>query len=567
MTLVRANPIGWGLFELLTSSQINQIDSQLPFAVDGRGGTYASTDELELDGSAVSATDKATLRLLGTVNGSALFVQSSSSTAYAVQIHRNDPTANFAALLVSGGDADVAGEADNAMQVSGSDNAGGDGGDAIFLVGGDTTFVDAQGGSGMSVTGGSALDTGYGGYGLIASAGFTEASAITSSQRFGVAGALVTGGTINAGNAADTGGEGVRAHGGSALTLGRGGLGLLARGGYGPSVSETGSDVGTGALGMGTIGVWGIGGSRDANYRPPDAEFVQNARAGVRAMAKGAGKAFLSEFSGITGDSDSELNAFYLVGTYAPNSSREVISVQANAANSVATTTYITGIRLRANSNVKNFQPAVMQARQQAAMLLSTSPGSGNTNQHLHIAMTSPLVFPTQSAEGEMGYLQSGLISGLIGGALFVNNGVGIVDRVVTSLDSGAVYSSCRITTNGSGGYNITNRYNAPSGEVDGPGGAYQLRVFFDTFDNQPTDLSLVAVACSNKLSGLGGSHKTGFCAAALLDGGVGVAIMMWDQDGVSVDFTTAQVDISVIVTANYTGLRPAQRPTYKRFV
>jgi len=50
MTLARANPLGWAYNEELTSAQMNALDSQLPYALDGgAGGIYAPTDYIEID--------------------------------------------------------------------------------------------------------------------------------------------------------------------------------------------------------------------------------------------------------------------------------------------------------------------------------------------------------------------------------------------------------------------------------------------------------------------------------------------------------------------------------------
>ena len=38
MTFPRTNPLGWALFELLTSAQMNQLDIQQTFAMDGLNG-------------------------------------------------------------------------------------------------------------------------------------------------------------------------------------------------------------------------------------------------------------------------------------------------------------------------------------------------------------------------------------------------------------------------------------------------------------------------------------------------------------------------------------------------
>ncbi len=66
MTLVRANPLGWALFEILLSAQMNLIDSQLPSAVDGSGGgLYQLTD-------AGAPTNPGTITLTGAAFSTAI---------------------------------------------------------------------------------------------------------------------------------------------------------------------------------------------------------------------------------------------------------------------------------------------------------------------------------------------------------------------------------------------------------------------------------------------------------------------------------------------------------------
>lgn len=55
MTFSRVNPIGWGNGEVLTSTQMNDLDTNVTKAVDGAaGGTYTLSAPLALNGSNVS---------------------------------------------------------------------------------------------------------------------------------------------------------------------------------------------------------------------------------------------------------------------------------------------------------------------------------------------------------------------------------------------------------------------------------------------------------------------------------------------------------------------------------
>jgi hypothetical protein len=57
MTLVNPKPLGWAFGEILTSSQMNSIATQLPYALDGlNGGTYTLTSPLAIGGSGVTVS-------------------------------------------------------------------------------------------------------------------------------------------------------------------------------------------------------------------------------------------------------------------------------------------------------------------------------------------------------------------------------------------------------------------------------------------------------------------------------------------------------------------------------
>ena len=58
--LSRANALNWGFNEKLTSAQINAIDSQLPYAIDGNaGGLYAPSSVISIGGSGIQITGPA----------------------------------------------------------------------------------------------------------------------------------------------------------------------------------------------------------------------------------------------------------------------------------------------------------------------------------------------------------------------------------------------------------------------------------------------------------------------------------------------------------------------------
>lgn len=57
MTLVRSKPSGYGFHDKLTNIQMELVDSQLPYALDGHaGGTYAPTDPITVGGDGMVLT-------------------------------------------------------------------------------------------------------------------------------------------------------------------------------------------------------------------------------------------------------------------------------------------------------------------------------------------------------------------------------------------------------------------------------------------------------------------------------------------------------------------------------
>lgn len=54
MTFSRVNPLGWALFEELTSAQMNQLDLNMVDAIDSNGGTYNLGGPLTLSGDEVT---------------------------------------------------------------------------------------------------------------------------------------------------------------------------------------------------------------------------------------------------------------------------------------------------------------------------------------------------------------------------------------------------------------------------------------------------------------------------------------------------------------------------------
>ena len=224
MTFIRANLLGWAPFELLLSTQMNVIDGQMPFALDGAaGGIYESTGILDyrnaviIDGDGVTKVDP--------VTDSILELKSPSATS---------ASGLQAALLIRAADNVGAGIAAAGIDVDGGDNTTGPGGLGIRVDGGNTSSGPA--GPGIDVSGGFASSTGQSGTAIKADGG--------DGGDLGGHGIEVDGGSGDI-----TGGHGIIATGGVA----EGGTGLPGDGGqFTGGVQETaGFDAGRGIVVVG----------------------------------------------------------------------------------------------------------------------------------------------------------------------------------------------------------------------------------------------------------------------------------------------------------------------------
>lgn len=250
MTFVRANALGWAPFELLLSTQMNTIDSQIPFALDGNaGGIYESSGILEyrnamiLSGNGVTPVDGLTMML--DVIGSLTFNNASTAeVAFQLTGHANlgagssgnaaEFTAGAATTgsgglgLISTGGLTTAGtsSAGTAIRGTGGNSFGGQGGTGGDFRGGDSASGVAVAGLGMQVDGGEQSGSGTAG-----------------------AGGDFRGG-VQSGGGADTGGIGLNMIGGPAdLTLGTGGAGAVITGGSG-SIGGVGMTITGGGNGI-----------------------------------------------------------------------------------------------------------------------------------------------------------------------------------------------------------------------------------------------------------------------------------------------------------------------------
>lgn len=290
MTLVRANPAGWALFELLTSGQMNIIDSQMPSALDGTdGGTYVPTASIIIDaalssgpGLDVRAGPEVGLHTLS--EGSAGIHAEVGASPFAEAIHvqvdagstgiQVDGTADATGIVVAPGPIAKADPPVDAVSVTGIGNttASEDGGVGLRVVGGGT---DSQtGGRAIFATGGATVSGGAGaatgGDGILSFGGAGISTGGKGGNFFGGTGA--TGGVgVDGTGAAGSSAAGVAANGGSGGGAGvdasgnQAGAGVLAQGGAsnGIGVDATGGGTASGVRGTGGgsngIGVEGIG--------------------------------------------------------------------------------------------------------------------------------------------------------------------------------------------------------------------------------------------------------------------------------------------------------------------
>lgn len=248
MTFARANPLGWAPFELLLSTQMNVIDSQMPFALDGAaGGVYTLTGGIELDASLmtpgtpilslISNASDASLSIQNSVGSTNAVLISHSGSAPAVEI---DVEVNVGALDLQGDPLTLPGVRPATMAV-------------IVGFENDDVAVNSTAGTGLEVSGGEQSGgTSAGGIGVSAVGGATNAA---SGANFGGTALLGVGGAATAGAEP---GAGLIAGGGAGSGGGDGGVGAFALGGDGADggigLTAVGGDGATGGVGLSVVG-------------------------------------------------------------------------------------------------------------------------------------------------------------------------------------------------------------------------------------------------------------------------------------------------------------------------
>ena len=216
MTFTRVNPLGWALFELLTSAQMNQLDIDHAAAIDGAGGgLYQPTAVIAIDSLNVPAGTA--LKLVGSVLGGPVLEIDANEDVIAADIRGSlDPTAGNRVELIK--------------VVAHANSGAGGGGIAIDVTGG-TAQGGGNAGPAINATGGLGLSTGAGGFGGLF-AGGVALSASGGTALFvgggnsgtgpGGGGVQAFGGTSTDGASTQIGGIAVNGTGGAGAAAGRG---------------------------------------------------------------------------------------------------------------------------------------------------------------------------------------------------------------------------------------------------------------------------------------------------------------------------------------------------------
>lgn len=551
--------MGWGLFELLTSTQMNVIDSQLPLAVDSRGGSYTLLAPLGFDGSAL--TSGPTFDLSSGALIQPAFRLVNGGTGPTMELHSLDTTGHDYLLYLHSEDVNDT-DAETTLYVAGRENTGGDGGPGAQISGGSSSFAGSDGATGLILSGGSAFATGQGGRALQASGGSANFTDAAGSGRFGRSAVRVDANyTYGADASLHYGAAAAELYGSQMIGPGKGGAGLISFGGVGPSNVVNGADAGPGVVGVGSTGVLGILSGSIVDYRPLPSEFLQGARAGVRAVAQTLGRAFLSEMSG--NSSDAEINYLKWVGAGSAGGGKTLLKVE--AATATAPASLSTGLVITSGVNSGVFRGADIFSREAVSLRLSAQGGAGNVNIHAPLLLLSQSVEPNVFDQGGLTYVSAGALTGLSSGGFLMGHGpgTGYFDRIVGSADSAAAWAWARIRTNGSGGATLVAGYNVASVAIQG---TTQLQVNLNAITGGPADGDKLAVtSTSNNTAGYGGSNKSGTIDVLISDGQTLLAQVFDRASNAAYDLTTNIVDITVIVYALPLFGRVATRPTFYR--
>jgi hypothetical protein len=533
VTFVRANSLGWGLFELLTSTQMNTIDSQMPYALDGRdGGSYAQA---------------AGITLVGTASASAFVLALVGKSASEVMNITAVGTGGVGIDFISSGDVKHISTTANSLNQAGKPvtpynflghaNSGGGGGDGAKSTGGASTLVPGLGGNGFEAVGGTSDFTG---------------GATTLWTLNGSSGIRSIGGSITGVHANQLSGFGIQAIGGGVSGTGKGGVGVYASGGAGGSGVTANADFGIGLLGVGAPGVHGLNGSVNS-FTMAEFESFNDNRAAVRASSKTYGRSMLAEHSGVT--DLTELNLFTHVGDPHASTGKAIVHILQDV-NGVGSSEVGLTIGMSAIGGMSPFNAiAASSYKQTTATFAAFNDGTAGQyypairlDKHTNQA-------PDVQVNGGLAYVDKD-DSTIIGSAcdidcFFMGLGDGRYDRIVGSSDPGALQAWARVVTDGIGGVTLGYNYGVASVSFSGT----DVLVTLNT--HASGDPLVIIPTASSPYGGI-------LCNPDIVNNRVQCTLMDF-ATGTALDLTTFATEFYIMMCARTAWGITADQPTYYR--
>lgn len=524
MTFPRANPLGWALFELLTSDQMNVIDENVSFALDGRdGGSYAAS---------------APIVLLGT----------------------NNDTAHL--LRLEGASIAVASEGIPVLRVIGQNNSLWDAGSAVYVTGGQTSVnagnrfagigIYAQGGTkgGLVQRGGPGIFA-VGGEGILQA---SDVAGTNGGEAFKAIGGLTTGNL-----ATHYGQTAVLGLGGEILVAGAaGGIGVHGIGGAGVSADYLADDNGIGVRGVGTVGVHGLA-SLALVDQSLDDNYTTNVTVGVRASSKDFGLSFLSEH---LDDSQSGIiNWFRWAGDAGATTNKTMVQISAEMDPGPAGTLFTTGLSISSNITARRFKGASIGGAGAEALTLSVS--AIDTETFAPLKLTGVTNGVTELTTGGLQVYNRRVGIGLLEDSLFYGHGPNglLYDRVVTSADQASAWAWCRVLCDGTPlGQFLQASYNVDTAIAVG-GTSLRITLTNNLAGGNPATFEDL---CVHVTIGNPGGGTVWIPYADVL-GPDEIAVSMRTAGGADVSFDTVDVIVYVVVYARSSWGTPADRPTFYR--
>lgn len=560
MTFPRANPLGWALFELLTSDQMNVIDENMVFALDGRdGGTYSPSNAISLLGLNASG---ALLTIENPDGGVALQIDVTEGVQPQNGLTVQGSVEGTYVHFIGMNSVARAGESASVFEVIGHGNSLGNVGPAAHFQGGSASGPALAGGVAVRAFGGvKAAGAGrYGGQGFTGTSGDTNLTGEPSGS-FGTEAMRGSGGFTTGTAAGHFGAVGVVGLGGELTGTGKqGGSGIFGVGGYGIAADPLDPDVGIGVRGVGGVGVHGLAtlGLIDASLT---SEFEASPIAGVRASSQALGQSILAEHSGGSVTSQA-FNVFRWVGDATSVSSRSVAMIHGAPTTSPGGSLTNYGLTVYSEITAGNFVGMSVSGRgAEAAQFLSLG---GLADTYAPIQLLGQIDGPTALTSGGLCVYNRKPSIGLLEHSLMYGHGpnANLYDRVVTSGDQAATWAWARIFCDGSPlGQFVMSSYNVDTAIAVG---GTDLRVYLTnnlaggnpaTFDD----------LCVNVSMGYIGGGVV-YVAYADMIGPDEISIHVMDGSGalVSFDANDMYIHISVYAGSSSWGV-PADRPTFYR--